>query len=61
MERFAKIETYNDGIVYILVSNISSIAENESSNGKYTTITMNSGISHTVKCPIYEIWEILKP
>lgn len=57
MERFVKIATYNEGIVYILVNNISSITE----NGKYTRISMNSGDSYTIKCSIHEIWEILKP
>lgn len=55
MERFVKIATYNEGIVYILVNNISSITE----NGKYTRISMNSGDSYTIKCPIGDIWAIL--
>ena len=55
-DKFAKIETYNNGTVYILVSNICSIEEHE----KYTSIAMNSGDRHTVKCPIGDIWAILQ-
>jgi hypothetical protein len=66
-DKFAKIETYNNGTVYILVSNICSIEEhdtvkleNQFLHEKYTSICMNSGDRHTVKCPIGDIWAILQ-
>lgn len=59
-DKFAKLETYNNGVVYILVSNISSIQEYETLDQKYTSICMNSGDRHTVKCSIDQIWEILQ-
>jgi hypothetical protein len=58
--KIAKLETYNNGTVYIVVNNISSIEEHETINEKYTSITMNSGDKHTVKCPISDIWAILE-
>ena len=65
--KFAKLETYNNGTVYILVSNISSIEEHETVkldnqflHERYTAITMNSGDRHTVKCSIGDIWAILE-
>ena len=67
LQNFHKIETYNNGTVYILVSNICSIEEhdtvkldNQFLHEKYTSITMNSGDRHTVKCPIGDIWAILQ-
>jgi hypothetical protein len=67
LDKFVKIETYNDGIVYILVSNICSIEEHERIklndqflHEKYTSIAMNSGDRYTVKCPISDIWAILE-
>lgn len=59
LDKFAKLETYNNGTVYILVSNICSIEEHETINQKYTSITMNSGDKHTVKCPVEAIWMML--
>lgn len=59
-DEFVKIETYNNGTVYILVSNICSIGEHDTVNEKYTSIAMNSGDRHTVKCPIGDIWAILQ-
>jgi hypothetical protein len=66
-DKFAKLETYNNGTVYILVSNICSIEEHDTVklndqflHERYTAITMNSGDRHTVKCPISDIWAILE-
>jgi len=66
-DKFIKLETYNNGTVYILVSNICSIEEhdtvklyNQFSHEKYTSIAMNSVDRHTVKCPIGDIWAILQ-
>lgn len=58
--KFAKLETYNNGTVYILVSNICSIEEYGKINDKYTSITMNSGDRHTVKLPVEAISAILE-
>jgi hypothetical protein len=65
--KIAKLETYNNGTVYIVVNNISSIEEHDTVklndqflHERYTAITMNSGDRHTVKCPIGDIWAILE-
>jgi len=60
LDKFVKIETYNNGTVYILVSNICSIEEHETINEKYTSIAMNSGDRHTIKCSMGDIWAILQ-
>jgi hypothetical protein len=59
LDKFVGVQTYNDGYIYILPSNICTIQQHKIADEDYTSIEMNSGNRHTIKGDLLKMMEIL--